>query len=194
MVARISLAQARNLGLLGGRLATKRDELEALGAPAVRKTRRSSPPPVATGILLEPVEFIVPIRAFGKQSVRHRAGEKSFIPDKTRDKMKVIAQEARLAMGWKRPHGGAFLAWITAELVPPETWPKWAREKAIANEFACVLKPDVDNVCKTVLDAVKDIVVADDKFATDATLSKRWGPRDRLVLRFVPSLLPVYRP
>ena len=55
--------------------------------------------------------------------------------------------------------------------------PKAMCTKAKSSKSLCVTKPDIDNVCKIVLDSlVKAGVLGDDNLVTDMSAQKRWAP------------------
>lgn len=62
----------------------------------------------------------------------------------------------------------------------PKSFSKAKREKAIAWEIAPQTKPDLDNVCKAVLDGLNGVAYADDKQVTRLWIEKLYGEVPRL--------------
>lgn len=69
---------------------------------------------------------------------------------------------------------------ITVEV--PASWSRKKREKALAGEIWPTGKPDIDNSCKLVADALNGIVWKDDKQIVRLVASKRYGEVAQTVL------------
>lgn len=97
--------------------------------------------------------------------------------------------ETILAENWVRTcfvdiFGNPFLYGIfdTAVLVDieiPKAWQRTKRAAAARGDIPCDRKPDVDNVAKLYLDALRGLLYADDAQVGSLVVEKRWGEKPR---------------
>ena len=67
----------------------------------------------------------------------------------------------------------------------PQSWSKKKREEALANQLAPTTRNgDLDNIAKSILDALNECVYHDDCQVTTLIISKRYGEEPRAVIRF----------
>jgi len=108
----------------------------------------------------------------GKQRPRFARG-RTYTPKKTVDYEKHIADKAREAMGSSEPLETPVAVYIYANHAIPASYSKQRR----ANCLAGIERPkvnDIDNVCKSVLDAMNNIVYLDDKQVVSLHATKRF--------------------
>lgn len=86
----------------------------------------------------------------------------------------------RLSYHGAEPFGGAVILRIMAYYPIPQSWTKKRRELAAAGHLLPVVKPDMDNVMKAVMDALNGIAYKDDKQIVEAVVCKRYGEPPRL--------------
>ena len=81
---------------------------------------------------------------------------------------------------------GIFDVGILIEIEIPVGWPWGKRCAAGRGDLGCDKKPDVDNVAKLHLDALRGILYADDCQVGALVVEKRWGlkPRAEFVFRW----------
>lgn len=77
----------------------------------------------------------------------------------------------------------AFSACVTAIFRTPKSWSRKKREDAIQGRLPMTSRPDGDNILKIVLDAVNGLLWKDDSQVDLATVAKRWGEDDMLVVQ-----------
>ena len=98
-----------------------------------------------------------------------------YTPEKTASYESLIKLAAQTAMNGRQPLACAVEVRIVMLFAIPKSFSRIKRAQAITGELKPMVKPDVDNVCKAILDACNGIVYQDDKQATDAVLRKRYG-------------------
>lgn len=115
------------------------------------------------------IRFTLSGEAVPKDRPRHRIvsppGRKAFVhvytPKATEDYEKRIAARARKVWG-APPSMRPIELQVTIYVEIPAAWPKWKREAAGRGEVCPTSVPDVDNVVKSVADAMNGIVYRDD--------------------------------
>lgn len=118
------------------------------------------------------ITFTVPGKVIGKQRARvTRFG--TYTPKATVAYEKSIAWTAK-ASGVQKIEGAVRLL-IQVYSEPPKSMPQKARLEAVQRIIRPQTKPDLDNVLKTVLDALNGIAYEDDKQVTDIAASKFYG-------------------
>lgn len=78
-----------------------------------------------------------------------------------------------------KPLDGPVALQIRAYFVPGKSIPKKERANRIQQVFH-TMKPDLDNICKTVQDALNGIAWNDDAQITTISASKRWGEEEKV--------------
>lgn len=66
---------------------------------------------------------------------------------------------------------------VVAAYEIPKSFSRKEREQALQRQIKPCVKPDIDNVIKTVLDALNDLAYADDKQVTMVKATKLYGER-----------------
>lgn len=108
----------------------------------------------------------------GKQRPRFSRG-RTYTPKKSVDYENLIADKAREAMGTAEPLETPVAVYIYINYKVPASYSKQRR----ANCLAGIERPkvnDIDNVCKSVLDAMNNIVYLDDKQVVSLHATKRF--------------------
>lgn len=122
------------------------------------------------------IEFTVPGAPQGKERPRFNRGGHTYTPEKTRDYERLVAWSYKSAA-----HAAVLSGSIRAEIVAvyavPKSWPKRQRERALAGDLAPMVKPDLDNIAKAILDALNGVAYRDDAAVTELTVRKRYGAR-----------------
>ena len=109
---------------------------------------------------------IVTSKKNGKQFTTH------YTPKSTRDYESLIASYGIGAMKGRRPvHGPVKLELVICFPVP-DSWPKWKTEMALANRILPTVKPDSDNVEKSIKDGLNGVVWHDDCQVVDTVKVK----------------------
>lgn len=94
--------------------------------------------------------------------------------------VEVMADDPRLFMG-------PLSVYLDMAVAIPASWSKKRQEAAMRGEIAPTKKPDMDNVCKSILDAMNGYVFNDDAQVVRLTMSKRYGePGVRVLVRELP--------
>jgi len=108
------------------------------------------------------LSFFIPGKPVGKGRPRFGRGF-AYTPKKTVDQEKTVKQLAQEAMkaGDHSLIGTSVAVHLIARWPIPESWPKWKRQLA-RDQDLFPGKPDLDNVCKLVLDAMNGTVYKDD--------------------------------
>ena len=115
-------------------------------------------------------------------------GRRAYTPKKTKD------YECRVRQSFSDAYHGDIP--VYAENTPvraviriiqgvPKSWPKKKREAALANQLAPTSRNgDLDNIAKSILDALNECVYADDCQVTTLIISKRYGSQPCAIVKF----------
>ena len=96
----------------------------------------------------------------GKARPRLGRNGNVYTPQATASAEREIAALARLEA--KEPLVGPLRLKVSAYYPIPESWPKKRKGEAVADVVRPTVKPDLDNVVKLVMDALKNIAWRDD--------------------------------
>lgn len=121
--------------------------------------------------------FTVPGQPHGKG--RPRASSRGgfvrlYTDEKTRIYEELVGKCARAAMGAAEVLETPTAVRITAFYYMPISWSKKKRQLAMLGEIVPG-KPDLDNISKSILDAIQGIVIDDDKNVIKLTVEKRFS-------------------
>lgn len=133
------------------------------------------------------LDFEIPWAAVPKgrpRFARIGAYVRAYTDTKTREFEGLVGTLALSAMkkaGFPRiaDDGGMTAVNITANYVPPKSWPK--KKLALLRNVICLpmtKKPDIDNIAKSVLDGMNKVVFEDDHLVTDLTVSKVYTDKE----------------
>ena len=133
------------------------------------------------------IEFTVGGPAVPKQRPR-MGGRRAYTPKKTKD------YECRVRQAFSDAYHGDTP--VYAENTPvravieviqgvPQSWSKKKREAALANQLAPTTRNgDLDNIAKSILDALNECVYADDCQVTTLMITKRYGEQPKAIIKF----------
>ncbi len=131
------------------------------------------------------VEIVVHGKVIGKGRPHFvRKTGVAITPARTRSYESIVRDYAMAEMNGDEPWEGRIEARILAVHEIPKSWTKKKKELAEQNLIAPA-KPDVDNVVKIVLDACNRTVYVDDQQVTKCTVTKQFGNKPYLFVRFV---------
>jgi Holliday junction resolvase RusA-like endonuclease len=141
---------------------------------------------------MKPIEITIYGAPVGKARPRiytRNGRAMAYTPKPTADYERTIKGAAREAMGTTTPYNGAVSVSIHAWYAIPSSWSKIRQSMAAIGAIAPCVKPDVDNVAKTVLDALNGVVYADDSQVVALDMSKTYSksPYIRIVVTPVTS-------
>lgn len=125
------------------------------------------------------IKFTVDGTAVPKQRPRI-SGRQAYTPKKTRDYEERVREAFRSSYhGFMIPVFGRDVpvaAYIEVIQAVPKSWPKTKHRKAVSGEIAPTSRNgDLDNIAKSILDALNGLVYEDDCQVTELTISKRYG-------------------
>jgi Holliday junction resolvase RusA-like endonuclease len=122
--------------------------------------------------MIEPVTFVVPGPPHGQQRTGG-SGKRRFTQSKTRSYEAAVGTYATLAMRGRPPITECCALSIRAIFLIPESWTPRKRDRAILGEIRPGVKPDLDNIIKSICDGMNGIVVRDDALICDYTQSTK---------------------
>lgn len=125
------------------------------------------------------VYFEVEGQPVGKARPRITRQGRAYTPAKTLEAEDRIRQQARQIMGELKPLQGPVYAWLHFHVAIPASWTKKKRQDAAEQRLWPAVKPDADNLAKTVLDACNGVVFEDDGQVVELTVSKAYSGRPR---------------
>lgn len=120
------------------------------------------------------INFVVPGEAVPQarpRVVRYN----TYDPPKCREYKKTVSLAATLAMGGAPPLDGAIKCEIIVCRQIPKSYTQGKRLAAKHNMIKPTMRPDIDNLAKGIMDALKGIVWCDDSQVTTLTVKKVWG-------------------
>lgn len=126
------------------------------------------------------MEFEVNIRPHGKQRPRVCKNGITFTPKKTLDNEKLI-RLAFIQSKYSRLEGNLNVE-ITAIFAPNKSETKKNKALQITG-IPYNKKPDIDNICKEVLDALNGMAWNDDASVVKLSGEKRYGSEDKLIIK-----------
>jgi Holliday junction resolvase RusA-like endonuclease len=134
----------------------------------------------------EPITVVIAGEPVAKGRPRMTRGGHPYTPSHTRRYEAHGRLAAQLAMGDRPPLDTPVRVVIGAELPVPTTWSGRKRTAALAGEVVPSGRPDLDNLAKGALDAIRSIVVVDDALVVEMTALKRFSAVPRLVVTVQP--------
>lgn len=128
------------------------------------------------------IEFTIPGVPQGKERPRFTKNGIAYTPAKTRGYEKVVAWAYHCEAHDVR-FIGPVQAYIAAVYPIPRSWSKKKQQDAANNKLLPMVKPDLDNVAKAVLDACNGIAYKDDAAVVGLSICKRYGTRPCVVVQ-----------
>lgn len=137
------------------------------------------------------IEFAIPGNPFGKQrpriTVRGGYGH-AYTPKQTVEYEKTVRtlamEQVIHSPEWRTDYPMAVR--IRAFYPIPESFPKKKRQLAESGELLPMVKPDLDNVNKAIMDAMNEIVYQDDKQICALFSNKQYSDNPRVVVTVAP--------
>lgn len=116
------------------------------------------------------IRFFIPGQPQSKERARSRiiktkAGKQfttHYTPKKTRDNENRIRTHAMQAMAGRAIIKGPVRITLRMGFEIPKSWPQWKHDMALMGKIAPTVRPDIDNVEKSIKDAFNGIVWIDD--------------------------------
>ena len=109
----------------------------------------------------------------------------TYTPEKTKSYEKQIALIAKMEasrQGFNITESAVEMI-VIAHFSPPKSWTKKKRSDAISGLIKKTTKPDLDNIVKSIKDALNGIVYIDDNQVTDIIARKRYGDEPCIQVR-----------
>lgn len=97
----------------------------------------------------------------------------------------LIAQERMKGLG-KDVIDTPLAMKIMVDIKIPKSFSKKKTALAMDGAIAPSVKPDIDNILKSVMDAFNGVVYTDDKLVTDVAVQKRYSKNDGLIAEILP--------
>jgi len=132
------------------------------------------------------VMFTIPGVPVGKGRPRFsRQGGKvrTHTPEKTVNYESLVRLAASQAMAGHDLLTRPVSLFLTMHMPIPASWSKRRHELAARGLIGATVKPDLDNVCKSIADAMNGIVYLDDKLIVSATIVKQYGTVPHVAVR-----------
>jgi Holliday junction resolvase RusA-like endonuclease len=124
--------------------------------------------------------FFVPGQPRGKGRPRFTRTSVAYTDDNTREYEDTIRSAFRRnARDFYADKGEAVTLSIVIRMPVPKSWSKKRQEAACSGELAPLVKPDIDNVCKAVMDALNGAAWHDDTQVTRLDVHKVYAQADR---------------
>lgn len=119
--------------------------------------------------------FKVPGKVQAKQRPRFNVKNgRAYTPQQTvnyENYVKVCYMDYMNQLGWQ-PLKGAIRAEIEVFMQVPKSDSKKLKQAKLSGEIRPQVKPDVDNLCKTILDALNHLAYEDDKQVVECVIKK----------------------
>ena len=106
-----------------------------------------------------------------------------YTPGKTKDYETLIQQSFKIKYKNFMQLEGRISVEIIAYLAIPKSAKKSEIPKMLDNEISPTKKPDVDNITKSVLDAMNNFVFKDDNQVSKVAVEKRYGNIEKIVVK-----------
>ena len=128
------------------------------------------------------INFTVPGTPVGKARPRVTRSGRVYTPESTAQAEQAIRQAAQQAMHGLEPMEGPLVATLAFIMPIPTSWSKRHRDDALTGVMAHTSRPDLDNLIKTVLDALNGIAYTDDKQIVRLGATKAYGTDPKILI------------
>lgn len=128
------------------------------------------------------MRFTIPGRPFGK--MRPRKGRFTvYDPKENREYEDLVRKSLERDIGMV-PEPVSHPIWlnITCYFSVPKRTPKKTREAMLAGKIYPMVKPDVDNIAKSIMDALNGYYYIDDKQVVLLRVQKLYGEKSRTIV------------
>lgn len=128
------------------------------------------------------IQFTIPGAPVAKARPRVTRTGHAYTPKKTSDYEKLVQIYAKQEMAVQRlnPVVDAVKLTVEAFFPIPSSWTKAKQKKALEGDLEHTSKPDIDNLCKAVQDAMNGIVYKDDSQIVLVVGSKAYASEPRV--------------
>lgn len=128
------------------------------------------------------IEFTISGKPYGKGRPRFTRNGHVYTPQKTAEYEELVRLFYR-----QTAHGttlnAPIEATIFAQFAPPKSDSKAVRAQKLSGEILPTIKPDCDNIAKTILDALNGIAYKDDSQITELHVYKLYGAEAKVTVR-----------
>ena len=132
------------------------------------------------------ISFTVDGTAVPKQRPRI-SGRRAYTPKRTKDYEERVLNEFRSSYsGFYPAFGKDVPVWVCIYIIQaiPKSWPKKKQRMAEAGEiFPLGRNGDIDNIAKSILDALNGFAYEDDCQVVRLTVSKEYGSEPRAIVQ-----------
>lgn len=129
-------------------------------------------------------EFEVEGKVIGKERPRVNMNTGMiYTPNKTKDYEALVQQSFRLKYPRYVELQGRIAIEITAYIKIPNSTSKANKEKMLLGEISPTKKPDIDNIAKSLLDAMNKFIFHDDNQVSKITIEKQYALEDKTKIK-----------
>lgn len=131
-------------------------------------------------------EFEVVGEVVGKERPRVNMNTgRVYTPNKTKDYEALIQQYFKLKYPRHEVLTGRIYIDIIAYLKIPDSTSKTKKEQMLENIISPTKKPDVDNIAKSILDALNGFVFKDDNQVSKISVEKRYALEEKIIVKVI---------
>ena len=128
-------------------------------------------------------EFEVPGEIVGKERPRvNMYTGRVYTPNKTKDYEFLVQQYVKIKYPNYKMLEGRISIDIIAYLKIPKSTNKSKTQEMLENKISPTKKPDVDNIAKSILDAMNGFVFKDDNQVSKISVEKRFALEEKAVI------------
>lgn len=128
-------------------------------------------------------EFEVPGEVVGKERPRvNMYTGRVYTPNKTKDYEFLVQQYFKMKYPKYETLEGRIAINIVAYLKIPKSTSKAKTQEMLENKISPTKKPDVDNIAKSILDALNEVAFKDDNQVSKICVDKRFALEEKIVV------------
>lgn len=128
-------------------------------------------------------EFEVPGEVVGKERPRvNMYTGRVYTPNKTKDYEFLVQQYFKMKYPKYETLEGRIAINIIAYLKIPKSTSKTKTREMLENKISPTRKPDVDNIAKSILDALNEVAFKDDNQVSKICVDKRFALEEKIVV------------
>ncbi|WP_454691147.1 RusA family crossover junction endodeoxyribonuclease [Achromobacter aloeverae] len=117
-----------------------------------------------------------------KKTGKPRVFTRHYTPKETATYENLVRLAAERALAGRAPFRGAIKLDVEAGFAVPASWSESRRQRALAGEIYPTVKPDRDNIEKSVSDGLNGLVFVDDCYIVDGSFRKRYAASPGLIV------------